>query len=563
MAGETRIPAKQLENKGTFTELKSRLLENEAGWCSDDNVLYIKNGDGNLVPLSKIVVVDSSKNYAQLSQIVFRDDITGHAGGAIPVLTQPQGEGSEGSIYLYPECLDLGKDFRFGGIWNGKYYWAICKAPEGPWESGDKDLGDATKAWVNEDFQKKLVAGANITIDALTNTISAVIPAVTYEAGDGINIEINTIECKVDDTLKFDDDGTMGVDAWELVAGEHISIEADETHKSYTISADGGTSGKSYTGVDGVIVDNTEDEISLDWTKAAKASDVSGLDDRVAAAETRLTIDEAELSRKVDKIDAQESNPFVYGRMNTEAGGTEGKFTMCSTSALASTVAQRNAKGQIFTAAPEAGLHAATKAYVDSGDSTAATKVKQDHTAVDQELALILKGNNTPASATAPQYFNTGFHANPSTGILSAPKISEGGTLLSDKYKGVDAQCLKLYESQTAADPYVQHSSNGWDQYTSSGDIEGAEVDSIIATDIYPKGGQNSAIKVHTTNGNLQNGGGKPFITSEKTDESGKIQVLGVCVMDSMASYSALASKDSNTLYFIQDTSGYHFDAED
>lgn len=36
--------------------------------------------------------------------------------------------------------------------------------------------GVATRAWVNENFQKKLVAGANITINALTNEISATIP---------------------------------------------------------------------------------------------------------------------------------------------------------------------------------------------------------------------------------------------------------------------------------------------------------------------------------------------------------------------------------------------------
>lgn len=137
MAGETRIPAKQLENQGTFAELKDRLLENEAGWCSDDNVLYIKNGDGKLVPLSKIVVVDSSKKYQDLWAIVFGDD-NGHAGGAIPVLKQSQGQGS---IYLYPEWLGLG-DFRFGGTWQGKYYWAICRRLENTWEGGSKDLGD-------------------------------------------------------------------------------------------------------------------------------------------------------------------------------------------------------------------------------------------------------------------------------------------------------------------------------------------------------------------------------------------------------------------------------------
>ena len=535
MAGETCIPAKQLENKGTFTYLQRRLLENEAGWCSDDNVLYIKNGDGKLVPLSKIVVVDLNITYEELWGIVF-GDANGHAGGAIPVLTQSQGEGS---IYLYPEWLGPG-DFRFGGIWEGKYYWAICKHLEGTWERGSKDLGDHVQSdWSESDSSKP---------DFIKNK-----PNLAPVATSG-----------------------------------------------------------SY------------DDLS----------------------------DTPDLDTKVDKVAAQEGKPFVYGRMNIEAGGAEGKFTMDATAASSNTVVQRNGRGQICTAQPTDSNHATPKKYVDDADATASTKVKQEPTSVNQELAVILKGNNLAETATAQEYFNISIHANPSTGNLSAATFTEGGVKLSEKYQaklpgvendrylhtnkdtgalewsevqgggstytagnginienatieckvddtlqfdtdgtmGVDAWELvagdhisieadetnktytikaigekaeKLYASQDEDDPYVEHSSNGWDQYTSEGNIEGAEVDSLIATDIYPKGGQNATVKIHTTNGNLQNGGGKPFITSEKTDESGKIQVLGVCVMDSMASYTALANKDSNTLYFIQDTSSYHFDSEE
>ena len=51
------IPATTLTYKGTYAELSAKLLERETGWCTDDNILYVK-GENGLVPLSKVVVID-------------------------------------------------------------------------------------------------------------------------------------------------------------------------------------------------------------------------------------------------------------------------------------------------------------------------------------------------------------------------------------------------------------------------------------------------------------------------------------------------------------------------
>lgn len=224
MAGETHIPAKQLENTGTFAELKDRLLENEAGWCSDDNVLYIKNGEGKLVPLSKIVVVDSSKKYQDLWAIVFGDD-NGHAGGAIPVLKQSQGQGS---IYLYPEWLGPG-DFRFGGTWQGKYYWAICKCLENTWEGGSKDLGD--KVAITPAFDKgKKIAG--FSINGVDGELFAPAAGSTgsegYSEGDAISIVDRVISVKYGDGLDIDEDGYLVAkvgNGLEIINGEIVIKE--------------------------------------------------------------------------------------------------------------------------------------------------------------------------------------------------------------------------------------------------------------------------------------------------------------------------------------------------
>lgn len=59
-----------------------------------------------------------------------------------------------------------GGDFEIPEVDLHRVYSGVARLP----------AGVATRAWVNENFQKKLVAGANITINALTNEISATIP---------------------------------------------------------------------------------------------------------------------------------------------------------------------------------------------------------------------------------------------------------------------------------------------------------------------------------------------------------------------------------------------------
>lgn len=56
-----------------------------------------------------------------------------------------------------------GGDFEIPEVDLHRVYSGVARLP----------AGVATRAWVNENFQKKLVAGENITIDPVTNTISA------------------------------------------------------------------------------------------------------------------------------------------------------------------------------------------------------------------------------------------------------------------------------------------------------------------------------------------------------------------------------------------------------
>ena len=56
-----------------------------------------------------------------------------------------------------------GGDFEIPEVDLHRVYSGMARLP----------AGVATRAWVNENFQKKLVAGENITIDPVTNTISA------------------------------------------------------------------------------------------------------------------------------------------------------------------------------------------------------------------------------------------------------------------------------------------------------------------------------------------------------------------------------------------------------
>ena len=137
-----------------------------------------------------------------------------------------------------------------------------------------------------------------------------------------------------------------------------------------------------------------------------------------------------DLDTKVTSIPAQEGNPFVYGRMNTEAGGTEGKFTM-SADVLTGAVVKRNGDSSILVrSSPTRDNEAIGKAYAD----LAAQQVKQTQATNNLYFPLLHKVNSDSAERTAQVYFNTKVAMNPSLGDVKATSFTENGTSLANKY---------------------------------------------------------------------------------------------------------------------------------
>ena len=149
----------------------------------------------------------------------------------------------------------------------------------------------------------------------------------------------------------------------------------------------------------------------------------------VQEGQTRASADNAlqeELDTKVTSLPAQEGNPFVYGRMNSEAGGTEGKFTM-SADVLAGCVVKRNGDKSILVRTdPTRNDEAVGKAYAE--------QVKQTQSTTNGYFPLIHKVNGDNAERIAQVYFNGKVAMNPSTGDVRATSFTENGTALASKY---------------------------------------------------------------------------------------------------------------------------------
>lgn len=127
----TRIPAKQLQTRGTLAELKDMLLDRETGWCTDDNILYYNNG-GALTPVTKVVVIKENTSRNDIAAII--------SAGCVPVVKLDL----QGTVYLYPVNLRGNDVYTFAspisiGSGNTKdgYYWATV-AVNGTWASGFK-----------------------------------------------------------------------------------------------------------------------------------------------------------------------------------------------------------------------------------------------------------------------------------------------------------------------------------------------------------------------------------------------------------------------------------------
>ena len=130
----SHIPGKQLEHRGTFAYLKTNLAVNEGGWCIDDNLLYVKNAAGKLVPHSKVAKISVGTAYSTIVRYAYGN--ADCVGGVLPVI-----EGTQNSAYryLYPEKFDPQGAFRFSAVCDGKYYWAECSSSN-QWTTGEQTV---------------------------------------------------------------------------------------------------------------------------------------------------------------------------------------------------------------------------------------------------------------------------------------------------------------------------------------------------------------------------------------------------------------------------------------
>ena len=165
----------------------------------------------------------------------------------------------------------------------------------------------------------------------------------------------------------------------------------------------------------------------------------------VQEGQTRAAADNAvqeELDTKVTSIPAQEGNPFVYGRMNSEAGGTEGKFTM-SADVVSGCVVKRNGDSSILVrTSPTRDNEAVGKVYAE--------QVKQTQSTTNGYFPLIHKVNGDNAERIAQVYFNGKVAMNPSTGDVKATTFTEGGTALASKYATMTYVDEKIGEIELA-----------------------------------------------------------------------------------------------------------------
>ena len=196
------------------------------------------------------------------------------------------------------------------------------------------------------------------------------------------------------------------------------------------------TTNKSIVGAINELYDSKQDK--EDETLETESTNIVGAINEIRAnleqeGQTRARADELlqeDIDTKVTSIPAQTGNPFVYGRMNSEAGGTEGKFTM-SADVLTGCVVKRQGDSSILVrATPTRDNEAIGKAYAD----LAAQQVKQTQSTNNGYFPIIHKIDGTATERTGQVFFNSKVAMNPSTGNLKATSFTEDGTSLEDKY---------------------------------------------------------------------------------------------------------------------------------
>lgn len=132
------VPARQLQVVGaTLNALKSKLLENETGWSEEDQTLFYKTANGDVLPIgdSPVVVIPGGTKRSKIMALV--------AAGKLPVVKMVQGQGDK---YMYPAWTGSDK-LRFsstviaGDNNISGYWWAdVPRSDDANWTYGYTSL---------------------------------------------------------------------------------------------------------------------------------------------------------------------------------------------------------------------------------------------------------------------------------------------------------------------------------------------------------------------------------------------------------------------------------------
>lgn len=269
MATVATIPAKQLEHKGTYAALQTNLMDTEAGWCTEDDLRYIKI-NGALVPQSKIALIEYGAPKETI--VAYRDR------GLVPILVATNDKGER--LYLYP--ADLEDDtLIFGAVTFGGYTCAKCDA-DGTWTIKDGPFLD----------KMATVSGTADEINVISKMTESEVN-YTVSLADSIKSKIDKNASAADDLAKLLEKETADRISGDSALDEKITANRDAidaVEKSLedesTARADGDAAlDKKIDANTSAIADVKK---ALDEEAATRETADNALSDKISAVEKSL-----------------------------------------------------------------------------------------------------------------------------------------------------------------------------------------------------------------------------------------------------------------------------------
>lgn len=278
MATVATIPAKQLEHKGTYAALQTNLMDTEAGWCTEDDLRYIKI-NGTLVPQSKIALIEYGAPKETI--VSYRDR------GLVPILVATNDKGER--LYLYPADLE-DNTLIFGAVTFGGYTCAKCDE-DGTWTIKDGPFLD----------KMTTVSGTADEINVISKMTESEVN-YTVSLADAIKSKIDKSASAADDLGKLLEKEIADRISGDNVLDEKITANRDSIDSLEKALADESTArSDGDAALDKKIDANTsaiaDVKTALDEEAAARETADNTLSDKISTVEKSL---EDEVSARTD-----------------------------------------------------------------------------------------------------------------------------------------------------------------------------------------------------------------------------------------------------------------------